>query len=96
MSRIMAIDLASSGVRVNAVAPGVVQSGISRDTIPEATRPMWLDRIPLHRFAAGEEIAAGVAFLCSDESSYVTGQVLAIDGGFTVAGMLPATRTDNP
>jgi len=67
-------------VRVNAVAPGVI--GSSTEPMPEDQIARLRDRLPLGRIGTGEDIANAVAFLASDEASYVSGQILQIDGGF--------------
>lgn len=79
MTRSMAIELARDNVRVNAVAPGAIQI--------ERSKPEEVDvisaRIPMARFGTPLEIGAAVAFLASDDATYVTGQVLYVDGGIT-------------
>ncbi len=83
MTRAMAVDLGRHGIRVNAVAPGVTITHRST-TLPDspAGRTM-IDGIPLRRFGSVGDIAATVAFLASDDASYITGQVLVVDGGIT-------------
>jgi NAD(P)-dependent dehydrogenase (short-subunit alcohol dehydrogenase family) len=90
MTKIMAIDLAELGIRVNCVAPGYIDH--TEET--EFVRRGLLDlaalrrRIPQHRIGEGRDIAAAVAYLASDESRYVTGSILVVDGGFTAYGFV--------
>ena len=83
--RSAAIDLARHGIRVNGVAPGVVDTPIAELVVhnPELA-PAYLKTIPLGRFGQPEDIANVVLFLASDESSYVTGQNVVVDGGQTL------------
>jgi len=89
LTRVMAVEVGAVGIRVNAVAPGMartllVEQGIRDGSIdPEA----MLDEIPMRRFATVDDIAKAVCFLASDDASYVTGQTLVVDGGWTVLGM---------
>ena len=88
-----AVELSEIGVRVNAVAPGPVNTAMAEKVHTPAIRAAYHDAIPLARYGREEEIAAAVAFLVSDDASYITGQVLAVDGGFSAAGVgLPALR----
>jgi NAD(P)-dependent dehydrogenase (short-subunit alcohol dehydrogenase family) len=89
MTRSMALELAPHGILVNAVAPGSVQLEGARSlfygkgTAMDDLTSRMLSHVPLGRPGRPEEIANAVAFLCSDESSYITGHVLVVDGGWT-------------
>jgi len=80
-TRALAVELAPRKVRVNCVAPGVVETEMSADVREQAGETV-LSRILLRRYGKPQEIADAVWFLCSAHASYVTGQVLSIDGGF--------------
>ena len=82
LTRSVAKELASRGVRVNAVAPGFIETDMTAK-LPDAVREGVLKEIALRRFGSADEVACAVAFLASDEAAYITGQVLAIDGGMT-------------
>jgi len=87
LSKSMAVDHAQDGIRINVVGPGFTETPMMRaDEDAEGVkkrRAMFAGRIPMGRVAQPEEIAAGVAFLASDDASFVTGAVLMIDGGIT-------------
>ena len=88
-----AVELGTRGIRVNAVAPGPVDTDMAKLVHTVAIRSDYHDVIPLGRYGTVDEIAAAVCWLCSDESSYINGQVLAADGGFEAAGVgLPTLR----
>jgi 3-oxoacyl-[acyl-carrier protein] reductase len=76
----VAKELGGRGVRVNAVAPGYIQTAMTA-ALPEEVRAGMLARIPLNRLGTPEDIAGVVAFLCSDAAAYITGQVIPVDGG---------------
>jgi len=83
-TRSCAIDHAREGIRVNCVCPGPVDTPIiARIKEYPGIREAWDDCVPVGRFARPEEIAAVVAFLASDEASYVTGAAIPVDGGLT-------------
>ena len=79
-TKALAKEMAPSNIRVNAIAPGVIDTSMNA-FLNEEDRKDLEEEIPIGRFGKGEEIANAVVFLCSDESSYLTGQVIRIDGG---------------
>ncbi len=84
MTKSVARELASRGVRANVVAPGFITTDMT-DALPESAREAAAAQIALGRFGAPRDIAGTVAFLASDDAAYITGQVLAVDGGMTFA-----------
>ena len=83
LTKAAARELASRSITVNAVAPGFVLTELTKD-LPEALQAEITARTPLGRFGTTDEIAQAVAFLASDEAAYITGQVLAVDGGLVM------------
>jgi 3-oxoacyl-[acyl-carrier protein] reductase len=81
LTKVLSRELAGRRINVNAVAPGVVLTEMGA-SIPEAAREQMLGQIPLKRFGEPEEIASVILYLCSDLSSYVTGQTLHVNGGW--------------
>ncbi len=84
LTRAMALDLARHGIRVNAVAPGLIYTQALRDGISALGEENFTKYIPFKRFGAPEEIASAVAFLASDAASYITGALIPVDGGLGV------------
>jgi 3-oxoacyl-[acyl-carrier protein] reductase len=76
----VAQEVASRNITVNVVAPGMIETDMTR-AITETAREEWAAKIPLKRLGTPDDIAAAVCFLASDEASYITGQVLAVNGG---------------
>ena len=95
LTRQQAVELGTMGIRVNAIAPGPVETEMAKQVHTPAIRADYHDSIPLGRYGTMEEIAAAIGFLCSPEASYVNGQTLAVDGGFEAAGVgLPTLRRE--
>lgn len=93
LTKQFAVELASLGIRVNGVAPGPVDTAMAKAVHSAEIRADYHDAIPLNRYGLEEELAEAVFFLCSDRASYITGQILAVDGGFDAAGIgLPTLR----
>ena len=83
LTRSAAKELAARNINVNAIAPGFIETEMTRE-LPEKSRQQFLDIVPLKRVGTPEDVAHLVCFLCSEESSYITGQVIVIDGGLTI------------
>jgi len=93
LTKQLAVELASDGIRVNAVAPGPVDTAMAKTVHTPEIRADYHDAIPLNRYGLEEELAEAIFFLSCERSSYITGQVLAVDGGFDAAGIgLPSLR----
>ena len=83
MTKSMAKELATRGVTVNAVAPGFIETDMTA-AMADAAKAATLSAIPMGRLGAAEDVARAVAFLAGDEAAYITGQVLAVDGGMSM------------
>jgi NAD(P)-dependent dehydrogenase (short-subunit alcohol dehydrogenase family) len=89
LTQVMAVDLARYGIRVNAVAPGPVDTPLVQAIHTPAVRRAYLHHTPMRRYASADEIAAAIVFLLDGaQSSYITGAILPVDGGFAGAGMM--------
>ena len=80
LTKAAALELGSRGVTVNAIAPGFIETDMT-ETLPKEVRDKYLERIPLGCLGSAQAIADAVAYLASDQASYITGQVLGINGG---------------
>jgi NAD(P)-dependent dehydrogenase (short-subunit alcohol dehydrogenase family) len=89
LTKVMAVELADDRIRVNAIAPGPIETPMVKENHTAVTREEWHRTVPMRRYGQPEEIASAIAFLVDeDRSSYITGQILAVDGGFTSAGIM--------
>jgi 3-oxoacyl-[acyl-carrier protein] reductase len=79
-TKALAREVASRGITVNAVAPGLIDTDMTR-ALTDSVRSEWVSKVPLGRFGTAEDVASAVCFLASDEASYITGQVLGVNGG---------------
>ena len=87
LTKQQAAELGAVGIRVNAIAPGPVDTAMAKLVHSPAIRADYHNAIPLGRYGTPEEIASAVGFLCSRAASYVNGQILAVDGGFDSTGI---------
>ena len=96
LTKQQAVEYGHDGIRVNAIAPGPVETEMAKQVHDSAIRSDYFDAIPLKRYGSTEEIASAIGFLCSEAGGYVNGQVLAVDGGFDAAGVgLPTLRRNS-
>jgi len=91
-----AVELAGRGIRVNAVAPGPVDTAMAKAVHTPEIRRDYHDAIPLGRYGLESELAEMIVFLCGERASYITGQEIAVDGGFEAAGIGLATLRGMP
>jgi NAD(P)-dependent dehydrogenase (short-subunit alcohol dehydrogenase family) len=95
LTKQQAAELAALGIRVNAVAPGPVDTAMAKAVHTPEIRKDYHDHMPLNRYGLEEELAEVIFFLCSERASYITGQVVAVDGGFDATGIgLPTLRKE--
>ena len=88
LTKSLAVEWSSRGVRVNAIAPGVFRTALNQKLLDETERGReFLLRTPMRRFGNVEELAGAAVFLASDAASFVTGEILAVDGGFLASGV---------
>lgn len=88
LTRVMAVELAAFGIRVNALAPGAIDTALVASMHSARTRTVYRRAIPMDRYGEPSEVAGAALFLASEDASYVTGHVLAVDGGFLGAGLI--------
>ncbi|MET1082890.1 MAG: 3-oxoacyl-ACP reductase family protein [Burkholderiales bacterium] len=96
LTKVMAVELAEHGINVNAIAPGPIATELASQVHTPETREAYEFLIPQRRYGEPREIADAAVFLASDESRYVTGHTLNVDGGFQAAGLiypLPSRRS---
>jgi NAD(P)-dependent dehydrogenase (short-subunit alcohol dehydrogenase family) len=95
LTKQQAVELGGLGIRVNAVAPGPVDTAMAKAVHTPAIRKDYHDTIPLNRYGLESELAEAIFFLCGERASYITGQVIAVDGGFEATGIgLPTLRAE--
>src|SRR4051795_7752184 len=92
MTKVLALELGSSGITVNAIAPGAIDTPLNKTAYTPAVRRSYEERIGLGRIGAPEEVADAVLFLASDASRYVTGHELVIDGALSINGTMGHAR----
>lgn len=97
LTKVMAVELAGQGINVNAIAPGPIDTELSRAVhAAGGTRDAYLFLTPQHRYGDPDEIAHAAVFLASDQSAYINGHVLNVDGGFGAAGLMyPLPQTSS-
>jgi len=88
LTQSLAVEWSSRGVLVNAIAPGVFKTDLNRQLLESTPRGQeFLTRTPMGRFGHTDELIGAAVYLASDASSFVTGQILAVDGGFLASGV---------
>jgi NAD(P)-dependent dehydrogenase (short-subunit alcohol dehydrogenase family) len=87
LTRALAVEWARHGVTVNAIAPGVFETDLNREILKGARGQEFLLRTPMRRFGKVEELAGAAVYLASDAGSFVTGQLISVDGGFLASGV---------
>ncbi len=89
LTKVLAVEFAPLGVRVNAIAPGPIETPMVTAMLADSDRAVWLDRLPQRRYGKPSDIASAALFLLDGgKSGYLTGQTICIDGGFSAAGMM--------
>ncbi len=89
LTQVMAVELAADRIRVNAVAPGPIETPLVKLMHTDESRSGWMRAVPQRRYAAPEEVAGTISYLLDEvRASFVTGQTICVDGGFTAAGLV--------
>lgn len=88
LTRVMAVELAALGITVNALAPGAIDTELVAKMHSATTRRVYTRAIPEDRYGTPEEVASAALYLASKEARYITGHILAVDGGFLAAGLM--------
>ena len=89
MTKVMASELGPLGIRVNAIAPGPIETPMVKEVHTEQVRAAWMRTVPQRRYGTPDEIAGAATFLLDERrSSFITGQTICVDGGFTAAGIM--------
>ena len=97
LTKQLGAELGTLGIRVNAVSPGPVETAMAKQVHTPEIRSDYHDAIPLGRYGLEEELAKAIYFLCSDQSSYINGETLNVDGGFAATGIgLASFRNTSP
>lgn len=87
LAQLLALELAEHGITANCIAPGPVETSLTKRMHDQTIRDAYHARLPIKRYGQPEEIAASIAFLASEEAAYITGHLLDVDGGFEVSGL---------
>jgi NAD(P)-dependent dehydrogenase (short-subunit alcohol dehydrogenase family) len=90
LTRALAVNLAHHGIRANGIAPGYIATPMMRDVMSDDQEATLLSRVPMARLGVPSDLTAAALFLASDDSRYITGQILGVDGGALVLGWTPA------